>query len=274
VSPSGDVESVPALQKGESEVRTHLPRSTVALAVAAALAVSASAAVRVLTPRTLELRLARLGELAGEAHWGKVEVEAQSLITDLGASLVSWGEVGDESSQLAATVLSFLALAHSAQDRPEEALWHWALAQSLWPDLSRATLSAYGEPAAFLREHRIPPAAYGSQGVAEGEEGEEIYWIGADLGGGLRLEPPVKIAAPAPQYPPGARSSGHVGKVVVRTILGRDGRLQQPYLLDYPSVALGLAAADALRHWRFEPARLDGRPVDAYYNLTVDFSLE
>ena len=28
-----------------------------------------------------------------------------------------------------------------------------------------------------------------------------------------------------------------------------------------------------LKNWRFEPARLDGRPVAVYYNLTLNFTL-
>jgi hypothetical protein len=30
-------------------------------------------------------------------------------------------------------------------------------------------------------------------------------------------------------------------------------------------------ALDALREWEFEPARLDGEPIESFYTLTVNF---
>jgi hypothetical protein len=56
-------------------------------------------------------------------------------------------------------------------------------------------------------------------------------------------------------------------------IVGKDGRIRQAILPHYPSVALGMAAAEPLRRWRFEPARLDDVPVDVYYCLRVNFHL-
>ena len=34
---------------------------------------------------------------------------------------------------------------------------------------------------------------------------------------------------------------------------------------------MALAALDAIRTWRFEPARFKGEPVNVYYTLTVNF---
>ena len=36
---------------------------------------------------------------------------------------------------------------------------------------------------------------------------------------------------------------------------------------------MGFAVMETLRGWRFEPARLDGEPVAAIYNLTTTFAL-
>ena len=34
------------------------------------------------------------------------------------------------------------------------------------------------------------------------------------------------------------------------------------------------AAVDAVTAWRFEPATLNGKPVDVYFTITVQFKLE
>jgi protein TonB len=39
-------------------------------------------------------------------------------------------------------------------------------------------------------------------------------------------------------------------------------------------MGLDQAAVEAVRTWRFRPATLNGRPVDVYYNLTVNFRLQ
>ena len=39
-------------------------------------------------------------------------------------------------------------------------------------------------------------------------------------------------------------------------------------------MGLDQAAAEAVKKWRFKPATLNGKPVDVYYNLTVNFTLQ
>lgn len=39
-------------------------------------------------------------------------------------------------------------------------------------------------------------------------------------------------------------------------------------------MGLDQAALDAVRDWVFEPAKLGGRPVKVYYNLTVAFRIK
>jgi protein TonB len=55
------------------------------------------------------------------------------------------------------------------------------------------------------------------------------------------------------------RADGTVGDVEVVTPSGEP--------------ELDRAAAEALRRWRFQPARRDGEPVDSYYLVWVTFEL-
>jgi protein TonB len=63
------------------------------------------------------------------------------------------------------------------------------------------------------------------------------------------------------------------GKIVVETILGEDGVPRHPLVLTQGEgvPAMKYVALHSLREWRFEPARLEGKPVKVYYVLTVNF---
>lgn len=82
--------------------------------------------------------------------------------------------------------------------------------------------------------------------------------------------------ASAPPYPRDALRSGHQGTVVLRVLVGVDGR---PLEVSVESGS-GYRALDeaarrhVLRHWRFQPAVRDGRPVQAIGVVPVEFRLD
>ncbi|MEW5806620.1 MAG: energy transducer TonB [Acidobacteriota bacterium] len=43
--------------------------------------------------------------------------------------------------------------------------------------------------------------------------------------------------------------------------------------VDTPGFNFEIAAAIAMRQWRYKPALQDGRPVDVYFIIKVNFSL-
>jgi len=87
------------------------------------------------------------------------------------------------------------------------------------------------------------------------------------------VQPPVKIYAPAPRYPPSVRAARIESTVILQAILTKNGTLRclRP-VSGYP-YQLVRSAMTTVRKWRFKPARLHGEPVDVYYNLTVNFDL-
>ena len=53
---------------------------------------------------------------------------------------------------------------------------------------------------------------------------------------------------------------------------GKTGKFSVSSRLGFPP--LDQAAVDAVKRWKFKPATLNGKPVDVYYNLTVNFRLQ
>ncbi len=84
--------------------------------------------------------------------------------------------------------------------------------------------------------------------------------------------PPVRTNAVAPAYSNFARRACLAGDVRLELALDRDGVPQAIRVLS-GSPVLARSAVGAARQWRFEPATLDGEPVDFDYRLTVTFEL-
>jgi TonB family protein len=84
--------------------------------------------------------------------------------------------------------------------------------------------------------------------------------------------PPRKLYAPAPIHGERARRKGITGVIILSAIVDREGLVACVRVLRGIDAALDRATLETLKTWRFEPARLDGEPVETYYNLTVNFT--
>ena len=78
-----------------------------------------------------------------------------------------------------------------------------------------------------------------------------------------------------PAYPPEERRAGNAGRVVVRVLIGVDGRVKQVDKVSAASDAFFAATRDqALRKWRFRPATRGGVPVESWKTMGVTFRLQ
>ncbi len=85
---------------------------------------------------------------------------------------------------------------------------------------------------------------------------------------------PEKISGPNPQYTEIARKARIQGVVIVEAIIDKGGNVTNVRVLKPLPMGLDQAAVDAVQKWKFKPATLNGKPVDVYYNLTVNFRLQ
>ena len=85
---------------------------------------------------------------------------------------------------------------------------------------------------------------------------------------------PEKLSAPQPQYTEIARKARIQGLVIVQAIIDKNGDVTNVKVLKGLSMGLTEAAVAAVKQWKFKPATLRGKPVDVYYNLTINFSLQ
>ncbi|PPD10762.1 energy transducer TonB [Methylophilus sp.] len=121
------------------------------------------------------------------------------------------------------------------------------------PPLEAPVASAPSKPA--------PPAAPPKQEVVE-----------------EKVEPPkfgvAYLNNPPPEYPRLSQRAGEEGRVLMKVLVSAEGR---PETVDVISSSgferLDKAAVNAVKQWRFEPARKGGKALSAYVNVPLSFSL-
>lgn len=87
--------------------------------------------------------------------------------------------------------------------------------------------------------------------------------------------PRVLPGNPLPAYPEAAREDGLEGKVGLAVEIDARGQVTAVRWEARSGVMLlDVAARDAVRRWRFEPARRDGQPVAGTLSMTLQFRLD
>jgi TonB family protein len=117
---------------------------------------------------------------------------------------------------------------------------------------------------------------YGAYGAGVGSGGAS----GAGMGAGSSGPGAVLIHAryrdtPKPNYPESARRDGREGRVLLRVLVDHQGRSKRVEINSSSGDdALDHAAAEAIKRWRFHPARHGEMPVASWLRVPVEFRLE
>lgn len=85
--------------------------------------------------------------------------------------------------------------------------------------------------------------------------------------------PPELVERTEPDYTEEARVARHGGTVRVEVTIDPDGVPQNPRIVQILGLGLDERALEAVRQWRFRPARLDGKKAACRVLLAIDFSL-
>lgn len=92
----------------------------------------------------------------------------------------------------------------------------------------------------------------------------------------VEARPDLRFAsALQPPYPSALARQEIEGKVVIRVLIGVDGRVKAVEPVSATDPAFQEATAtQALKRWRFKPATKDGIPVESWRTMTVRFELK
>jgi protein TonB len=115
-------------------------------------------------------------------------------------------------------------------------------------------------------------------GIGEGTGSGIGPGSGGGTGGGpyrpgSGITPPAILREVKPDYTEEARRRGLAGDVVLEIIVRADGNVGTVKLLQGLGSGLDQRAIEAVRQWRFSPARRFGTPVDVIVEVAVEFKL-
>jgi peptide/nickel transport system substrate-binding protein len=135
------------------------------------------------------------------------------------------------------------------------------------------------EVAERIREERLP-AIVEPERILEASAMEDTSTV-AVVPGTTAAPPPPKpsvitrakpVKQVKPQYPESAQSLGATGRVVVRVLVGTDGKVKKATVLSsFGNPACEEVALTAAQQWEFTPATKDGEPFEQNVSIPFDF---
>jgi TonB family protein len=91
--------------------------------------------------------------------------------------------------------------------------------------------------------------------------------------GAADITPPRIIQTEEVKFPPALEYSALTdGEVELALRIDSTGKLTDALAIAFTHEAYGRQALDAVRRWRYEPARLNGEPIDIRVNLHIQFA--
>jgi TonB family protein len=115
-------------------------------------------------------------------------------------------------------------------------------------------------------------------GIGEGQGQGIGPGSGGGMGGGpyrpgSGIEPPRLLKEVTADYTEDARRANIEGSVLLEIVVRSDGSVGDPKVIRSLGGGLDQRAVQAVRQWRFAPARRLGTPVDVIVQVSVEFKL-
>ena len=132
-----------------------------------------------------------------------------------------------------------------------------------------------------------PPLPGVPDGSDQGKVGGEIGGALHGITGGITFPddgrvhislneslPLLPLSQDYPLYPDEAKKKGLEDQVVVRYVIGKNGRVIDVQILDHAREPMfDKVTVEAIKQWRFRPMIKDGKPVEVVHDLAVNFEL-
>lgn len=225
---------------------------------------TAAAETQVPLENVLDAWMGRLRAADQALHggrWQPAREGAEAVLAEMTDAI----QGGNRAAPLMAMASLFRAIARTGQGEPDDAIWDWAVAEGFHAPFAQTDLAPYGDAGAALA-NRLEQARLAAAQAVDLTQPEM-----ADPS----IVPPARLDGPAPHYPASLKAACVEGTMSARALIDEQGRPTLPSAIESPGgPPMAHAALEAMRHWTFSPATLDGRPIPAFFRLSIRFELE
>ncbi|MES1167545.1 MAG: TonB family protein [Oleiharenicola lentus] len=87
------------------------------------------------------------------------------------------------------------------------------------------------------------------------------------------MEAPVPVRTVAPKFPVEMRRDGTSGLVTVNCLIDEKGNVQEPKVEKASNDAFSQPALDAIKKWKFKPAKKGGEAVALRVSIPIQFNV-
>ena len=87
-------------------------------------------------------------------------------------------------------------------------------------------------------------------------------------------EPPVPVRMVPPVYPDELRRDGMSGIVMVKCLIDEKGIVTDAQVEKSSNHAFSQPAVDAVKRWKFKPAKKDGAAIALHVTIPIQFNLD
>jgi len=78
---------------------------------------------------------------------------------------------------------------------------------------------------------------------------------------------------PEPSYPLLTQATAVQGSVLLQALIAADGSVEEMRVISGPTILVS-AARQAVQQWKFKPYLVNGKPVETYARVTVNFTID
>lgn len=285
-----DAAAQAAMQSKEYDVARKLLEAALAIRAQTAGEQSVEYGVGLVKLAELEQRRDRMAGsdlLAQAAQILGDRPEAARALTDLGLAAMTRKDYTQaftyyQQAQLVdpehpAMALMWMAVVRQTEKNADEAerLYQSALAaKDTQPADSAVIMRVYS---GFLRQQSREDEAKQSEDRASALQKDSAKPMPTMPAGVYRIGKgvlaPVPLYKPEPEYSEAARVARLQGTVVVRVVIGTDGRAQDARIQRELGLGLDENALEAISQWKFKPGTREGEPVPVAAVIEVNFRL-
>ena len=234
---------------GEIAVRNILSRWVVTSTVVLLLVMAAASPA---LARNWDRSLRKLENEIGKNEWK----DALDRAVEIRSGMIEEIPSSEATKRGLARTFLWQAIAEANLGRDEDALWHWYMAQNYLEGLPGMDLSGYDRAGEVLAGHSLDAEVAPASAPAD---------VAGDRA--VQVVRPIK-----PRWPAELKAAGYEGAVVVKIVVGLDGKPHLPRLEDAGIVpTMAFPALEALKNWRFSPAVRAGQALVSYYQLKISY---